>query len=116
MIAPHIRWPLFDLGRIVATSSAWEAICQSDQDVGDFLDRHVHGDWGAIFKQEELKNERAISTGDAIKSVYRTDNGIKIWVVTEKDEESGRRTTIRLPAEAASELRAFEGVVLSSVD
>lgn len=102
MIAPLIHTPLFDLGRVVATAAAWQAIVDSGQDVAEFLDRHVHGDWGSVFNEVGERNRSAVQGGGRIQSAYRTDNGIKIWIVTEP-VESGRGsniTTICLPSEA----------------
>ena len=101
MIAPLFYQPLFDLGRVVVTAAAWQAIQDSGQDVAEFLDRHVHGEWGAVFSTESELNEQAIESGAAIKSVYRTDNGVKIWIVTDAAVDSfRRRTVICLPSEA----------------
>jgi hypothetical protein len=100
MIAP-MNTPLFDLGRVVATRAALQAIDDSGQNISEFLDRHVHGDWGAVFIEDDEKNRVALLTGQAIRSVYRTDNGVKVWIVTEAADRTGRRSTsILLPGEA----------------
>lgn len=100
MIAPVFYQPLFDLGRVVATGAAMQAIRDSGQEIGEFLDRHVHGDWGAVFVQDGERNDLAVDTGAAIKSVYRTDNGVKIWILTDAATNwLSRRTIICLPSE-----------------
>lgn len=101
MIAP-VDQPLFDLGRVVATQAALQAICDSGQELGQFLDRHVHGDWGTVFAEDSEQNQTAVLTGQRITSVYRTDNGVKVWIVTEAADPAGRRhrTSVLLPGEA----------------
>lgn len=101
MIAP-IRSPLFDLGKVTATPAALKAIEDSGEETGDFLDRHVHGDWGTVFDEERRRNDEAVITGERIASEFRTGNGIKIWIVTNAADSKGKRsaTTILLPSEA----------------
>ncbi len=100
MIAP-LRKPLFELGQVVATPAALQAITDSGDETGDFLTRQAFGDWGSIFDEERQRNEAAPRTGERIMSEYRTGNGIKIWVITAAADHSGRRptTTILLPVE-----------------
>ena len=101
MIAP-IDKPLFELGHVVATPAAMQAIGDSGQDVADFLNRHIRGDWGSVFQEDGEQNQTAVLTGQRIRSIYRTDNGIKLWIITEAADNSGCRqsTTILLPGEA----------------
>jgi hypothetical protein len=40
--------PRFALGQVVATPGALAAIEKSGQQPGDFLTRHVNGDWGDV--------------------------------------------------------------------
>jgi len=100
MIAP-IERPLFELGKVAATPAALKAIEDSGQEPADFLNRHVHGDWGSVFDEERVRNDDAVATGEKIASVYRTGNGIQIWIITQAADSAGKRasTTILLPAE-----------------
>ncbi len=100
MIAP-LPEPLFELGKLMATPAVLQAIQDSGQEVSDFLNRHVRGDWGTLSEVDRLNNDEAVETGDRIYSVYRTDNGTKIWIITEPENESGLRflTTVVLPSE-----------------
>lgn len=100
MIASHPE-PLFELGKLQATPAALQSIHDSGQDVSDFLNQHVHGDWGALSEIDRLNNDEAVATGDRIFSVYRTGNGTKIWIITEPEDEAGNRylTTVVLPSE-----------------
>ncbi len=100
MIAP-IPQPLFDLGRVSITPAALQSIEDSGQDPAEFLNRHVHGDWGVLSEGAQQRNADAVVSGDRIFSTYRTENGTKIWVITEPADDDGPRprTTILLPAE-----------------
>ncbi len=93
--------PLFELGKLMATPAVLQAIHDSGQEVSEFLNRHVRGDWGALSEIDRQNNDDAVTTGDRIYSVYRTDNGTKIWIITEPVDESGQRclTTVVLPSE-----------------
>lgn len=101
MIAP-VREPLFELGVVVVTPAALKVIKESGDELDDYLGRHVRGDWGSVFAQEQRRNDEAIDSGERISSEFRAGNGIKIWVVTDAADSSGRRsrTTILLPSEA----------------
>lgn len=96
-----IPGPLFELGRVVITPDALRIITESGQEPSEFLDRHVHGDWGILNAASQLQNDEAVAGGDRIFSNYRTDNGTKIWIITEPIDNHGHRplTTILLPSE-----------------
>ena len=95
------RKPLFNLGSVVVTPAALEAIEDSGETVSKFLDLHVHGDWGCVFVEDRRQNKESITSGGRIASAYRTGNGVKIWIVTDSVDDSGQRrfTTILLPSE-----------------
>jgi hypothetical protein len=101
MIALITPRQLFDLGRLRVTPAAFQIVRESGQRLDDFLNRHVQGDWGHVFEEDKLQNDQAVRTGCRIVSVYRTDNGTKIWIVTEAVDDAGSRaaTTILLPSE-----------------
>jgi hypothetical protein len=101
MIAPITPRQLFDLGRLRVTPAALQIVRESGQCLDDFLNRHIQGDWGHVFEEDKLQNDQAVRTGGRIVSVYRTDNGTKIWIVTEAVDDSGNRaaTTVLLPSE-----------------
>ena len=88
--------PLFALGRMVATPGALAAIEAADQIPLDFLVRHARGDWGTICEEDRRENELALKKGFRLMSVYKTNAGATIWVITEADRSA---TTILLPAE-----------------
>lgn len=87
---------LFTLGHVVATPGALAAIEKSGQQPGDFLTRHVSGDWGEVPPDDIKENELSLQHGFRLLSAYRTGAGDKLWVITEADRSS---TCILLPEE-----------------
>ena len=86
----------FDLGKIVATPGALEALEASGQSPAFFLDRHVCGDWGEVGAEDKLLNDEALVSGERLLSAYKTLLGTRIWIISEADRSS---TTILLPSE-----------------
>ena len=93
--------PLFSLGRIVATPGALEALHNAGQQPGEFLARHVIGDWGDLDDEDRNLNNAALLDGSRILSAYKTRKRERIWVITEAVNEVGLRycTTILKPEE-----------------
>lgn len=93
--------PRFQLGKLVATPAVLQSIEDSGQEVSEFANRHLQGDWGPLSEIDRVNNEEAIVNGDRIFSVHRTSNGTKIWVITEPVNEAGERymTTVVLRSE-----------------
>ena len=91
----------FTLGRIVATPGALHALHDAGQTAGDFLARHVTGDWGDLDDEDRNLNNAAVIDGSRILSAYKTRKGKRIWVITEAANEVGLRycTTILKPEE-----------------
>jgi len=86
----------FPLGRVVATPGALSALEKAEQLPAEFLDRHVHGDWGDVPEEDKQANERSVAQGLRILSAYTTSAGDKIWILTEADRSA---TTLMLPEE-----------------
>lgn len=78
----------FSLGQIVATPAALEALAEANVTAMSLVRRHSVGDWGDCDPDDRQANEDAILNGDRIFSVYRLQNGEKIWVITEHDRSS----------------------------
>ena len=87
---------LFDLGRIVATPGALQALQKAEQQPAEFLDRHVKGDWGDLDDEDKRENEFSVRNGFRILSAYTTAAGDKICIITEADRSA---TTFLLPEE-----------------
>jgi hypothetical protein len=93
--------PLFKLGQVVATAGALEALDKAGQQPWQLLVRHVQGDWGDLDAEDRLLNDEAVKDGSRILSSYTLKTGVKLWVITEAEDEQGNRaaTTLLLPDE-----------------
>lgn len=89
------------LGRIFATPGALSAMEDSGQPPTDFLSRHARGDWGCVSRDDARLNDRALESGARILSAYETHLGVRLWVITEAEDDQHERghTTILLPQE-----------------
>ena len=76
---------LFNLGKVVATPGALDALRRSSQSPGEFLMKHVRGEWGDLDAEDTEANWTALREGNRILSSYKTRRGDKIWVITEAD-------------------------------
>jgi hypothetical protein len=91
----------FSLGRIVATPGALHALQDAGQSAGEFLARHVTGDWGDLDDEDKSLNDAALIDGSRILSAYQTRKGERIWIITEAFNEVGLRysTCVLLPSD-----------------
>lgn len=81
--------PLFEVGQLVITRRAQQALDDANQSVQEFVSRHVVGDYGSIPDHVRQENQDALDYGDErILSAYTTGKGIGIWVCTEENRES----------------------------
>jgi hypothetical protein len=85
--------PKFDLGQIVATPGALEAIRDAGQSPADFLARHARGDWGDLCDDDRRLNNLALIDGSRLLSVYVTGKGERLWVITEAVDDNGHRAS-----------------------
>lgn len=86
----------FQLGQVVATPGALQALEDSGQAAIEFLRRHLSCDWGEVSPEDAEANNRALTEGTRLFSVYQTAKGIRLWVITEADRSA---TTLLLPDE-----------------
>ncbi len=97
MAAPQGGFPLFDLGRVVATPGALALLTAAGENPADLLDRHVRGDWGEVPPEDARENARSLKYGWRVMSSYPVgDAGERVWVITEADRSS---TCLLLPSE-----------------
>jgi len=92
---------LFELGRVVVTPGALEAIAEAGDDLATFLDRHGAGDSGDLDPEDKAENDLIIGLYSLPRllrlfSAYKLSDGRKIWVITEADRSA---TTLLLPEE-----------------
>ena len=83
MSAPQVPIVLFRLGHIVATPNALGKLTQ--QDILTALQRHSAGDWGDVCEDDRHANDRALTDGTRLFSVYQSEKQLTFWVVTEAD-------------------------------
>ena len=93
--------PEFELGQIVATPGALEALKRNDMTGMELLSRHSKGDWGDLTLEDKAANDRALHDCSRLLSAYHLPDGEKLWVITEAVDDHGRRiaTTLLLPSE-----------------
>ena len=92
----------FNLGQIVATPGALEALQRNNTDVRKYLRRHSLGDWGIVCDEDGQLNDQAVQDGSRILSAYLLPDETKLWVITDAviDNQGNRQaTTLLLPEE-----------------
>lgn len=91
----------FELGQVVATPGALEAMDAAGVTPVDLLRRHSQGDWGDLSTDDKQSNDEAIRDGSRIFSAYILPTDVKLWVITEAKDDTGKRnsTCILLPDE-----------------
>ena len=88
--------PKFELGQLVATPDAIQALSRNGTNDSQFVRRHQGGDWGNVSEDDAQANECALTQDLPIMSVYTLKDGTRLWIITEADRSA---TTILLPAE-----------------
>lgn len=88
-----LRWPVLDLGLVVATPGALEVL--DGGQIAEILARHQGGDWGEVGAEDWRANQRALARDERLLSAYTVD-GRKVWIITEADRSS---TCVLLPEE-----------------
>lgn len=92
----------FQLGQIVATPNALEALERAVENAHAYLGRHASGDWGEVDSGDWKLNDDALKDGGRLLSAYTlADKKTRIWILTEAADDSGQRacTTIMLPSD-----------------
>jgi hypothetical protein len=93
--------PKFELGQVVGTPGALEALEASGQSPSEFLKRHLRCEQGDLCSEDHELNASALQDGSRILSAFKTTTGVKVWVITEAQDGNGHRsaTTLLLPEE-----------------
>lgn len=90
----------FNLGRLVATPAALEALERNNVSGREYLKRHSMGDWGEVCEEDGQLNDQSVKDGSRILSAYPLPDETTIWIITDAtvDDEGNREvTTILLP-------------------
>ena len=87
-----------ELGRVVATPAALEALAVARVAPSELLGRHAAGDWGELDAHDRRANRRSLEQGLRVLSSYPLPGcpGAKVWVLTEADRSV---TTILTPSD-----------------
>ncbi|MDE0853928.1 MAG: hypothetical protein OSA97_05860 [Nevskia sp.] len=89
--------PRFPTGELVVTSGVDALIQQGRLNPGEYLRRHLNGDWGDLDEPDRLQNDTALEFGeDRLFSSYHIAPGLTLWIITERDRSV---TTLLLPSE-----------------
>ena len=96
MIAARNTKPRFELGQVVATQGAIDALEKVNQSATEFINRHVVLDAGELDEEDQRTNEDAVENGGRILSSYLLKDDTKLWIITEADRSA---TTLLLPSE-----------------
>ncbi|WP_230949456.1 hypothetical protein [Burkholderia stagnalis] len=92
---PNNDWPLFTLGKIVATRAVLTHLEHEGILADTYLNRHACGDWGDLTPNDTETNRLAVIHGARIFSSYEIA-GKRVWIITEADRSS---TTLLFPSE-----------------
>lgn len=93
--------PLFSLGQLLITQGVAQLIQEQGVELGPYVRRHHHGDWGDLCSEDRQLNNNALYNGSRLLSAYTLPNGEKIWIITDAEVMDGVRlvTTILKPEE-----------------
>jgi hypothetical protein len=86
----------FDLGQVVATPGALDALAQNDSNGLEYLRRHASGDWGDVCAEDRQANEDALRTGARIFSAYLLPDNSRLWIITDATVDDGTRPSTAL--------------------
>jgi hypothetical protein len=75
----------FDLGQVVVTPGAQEALSNWGENVDALLSRHQTGDWGDVSEEIRKVNEEGVAGQRNLVSIYTTPSGTAITVFTKAD-------------------------------
>jgi hypothetical protein len=87
---------LFPLGHLFITPGAAGALEEAGQSPREFVGRHARLEQGALSDEDHRENLFSVDKPLRIFSAFRTERGVKVWVITEADRSA---TTILLPDE-----------------
>ena len=89
------------LGQCRATHGAIHALAANDTAALVLIVQHANGQWGELSDHDKQMNDAALEDGSRILSSYRLEDGTKLWVITDAQNDDGIResTCIMLPEE-----------------
>lgn len=97
--------PKFELGRLLITPGAQEALAETGESVWTYLARHAQGDWGEVDAEDAAANDEALRDGSRLLSAYtltlKDGETQRLWLISEAEDDNGVRvaTTCLLATE-----------------
>ncbi len=91
----------FNPGQVVLTPGAIDLLAEAGQTPGEFLKRHICGDWGDLSEGDKQANEKSMKTGARLMSAYPTKKANSLWIISEASDNPTQRelTTLLLPSD-----------------
>jgi hypothetical protein len=86
----------FPLGKVVTTRGVHALITSGEFNPVPYMRRHHRCDWGDMSANDIKTNNRALRHGDRLMSVYKVNDRLTVWIITEYDRSV---TTLLLPSE-----------------
>lgn len=86
----------FQLGQVLLTPGAMEALSAAGQMPHEFLSRHSRLEQGELSGEDHKENLYSIDKRLRIFSAFKTGQGVKLWIITEANRLA---TTVLLPSE-----------------
>lgn len=80
--------PAFSLGEVYLTGQAKKRIAQNGLDPINFVNRHVHCDWGELSISDRKLNQEALKLGKGIVSAYKIGSKSNLLYVLTKSDRS----------------------------
>ena len=78
----------FEVGQLVVTPTAEQALQQNSIPLDTLLSRHQSGDWGDISQTVRAVNESGLKDHFNLQSAYALRDGRRIVVVTNRDRSA----------------------------
>lgn len=88
--------PLFKTGTLIMSMQALETLARYKVTADSLLKRHERGDWRQCDPCDQHTNQRALSVGARVFSVYKIARKTTIWVITVADRS---QTMILMPGQ-----------------
>jgi hypothetical protein len=96
LVQELLRPGKFELGQLVMTPGADQAMRMTQQVPPEFLLRHKNGDRGELPEEDVRENEWSLENGARLFSAFMRRTEERLWVITEWDRSV---TTLLLPQE-----------------
>lgn len=86
----------FSLGRLLATPAALAECKRAGVVPFALIARHAKQDWGDVCATDWRLNDEALIDGGRLLSVYVLATGIKLFLITEAEDDDGNRLATTL--------------------